>query len=211
MATDKPRAQRIVEAARDYITKNVLPQEAMVSIPVPARRDGRLVAILFATITIPEPDLTNRWVFRPPVRIIVDWDNVEVIGHEDVPDIVPIDQDRPVGLLYQPEFAGRPSQELSDRIWAVLNEIFSVLDRVAPLYDRRDLSAEERALVSRIDRALHRWITPDIWPLYLELNPAFFQWIEEVRAPDTLCSSCVAANPPGSRFCRKCGAPLRNP
>lgn len=178
MLASKPRTQRIVDAARQYLTRNIMPEEAMVSIPVPIRRDGRLAAAMFGAITVPLLDLSNNWVYRPAVHIYADWAQERVLGHDVVREAVPFAQDQPVGLLYQPEFAGLPGEAREHQIWQALSDLYHLLDEVGPLYaEQRELTPSERELVTRLSRAYHRWVPPDIWPLYEALNPDFFRWL----------------------------------
>lgn len=205
---DIPRSARLYKAAYSYIVWEVMPAETEVSLPVLSWRDSRLVAAFFGTIVIPLPDGTNSKMYRPMVTIYVDWEEERVLGHELSPTIVPVDRDKPVATYNPPEFAGPPTPELEKKVGDARWELFQLIDEIAPLYDRADLSQAERELVTRCNRA-YRWlIHPDVWPFYEELNPDFFRWLAAGVESGGACPQCGAANPPGSRFCSQCGNKL---
>ncbi len=203
-----PRSARLRKEAYSYITWEVMPEETEVSLPVPARRDSRLVAAFFGTIALGLPDGTNSAVYRPMVTIYVDWEEERVLEHQLAPDIVPVDEDEPVGLYLPVEFAGLPMLELEEKLGDAQWELFELLDEVAPLYGRSDLTGAEQELVARCDRAYRRLVHPDVWPFYEELNPDFFRWLAAGVEIGGTCPNCGAANPPGSRFCSQCGGKL---
>ena len=62
--TDRPRAQRLADAAYDALLEAGMPEETWVSLPVPALLDARLVANFFAIVTIPVPDGFSSGVVR---------------------------------------------------------------------------------------------------------------------------------------------------
>jgi hypothetical protein len=203
-----PRSARLRKEAYSHITWEVMPEETEVSLPVPAHRDSRLVAVFFGTIVLPLPDGTNSEMYRPMVTIYVDWEEERVLEHQLAPDIVPVDQDEPVGLYLPIEFAGLPMKELEEKIGDAQWDLLELLDEVAPLYDRSDLTEVERELVARCNRAYRRVVHPDVWPFYEELNPDFFRWLAAGVDTGGTCPNCGAANPSGSRFCSQCGKEL---
>lgn len=206
--TEIPRSARLRKEAYSYIVWEVMPEEAEVSLPVPAHRDSRLVAAFFGAIVIPLPDGTNSEMYRPMVTIYVDWEEERVLEHQLAPDIVPVDQDKPVGLYLPVEFAGLPMNELEEKIGDARWELFGLLDEVAPLYGRKSLKKAERELVARCNRAYRRLVPSHVWPFYEELNPDFFHWLAAGVESGETCPNCGVANPPGSRFCSQCGNKL---
>lgn len=203
-----PRSARLRKAAYSYTVWEVMPEETEVSLPVLAHRDSRLTAAFFGTIVIPLPDGTNSEMYRPMVTIYVDWEDEQVLECELSPDIVPVDQDEPVGLYVPVEFAGLPIREMEEKIGAARRELFELLDEVAPLYGRKSLKKAERELVAQCNRAYRRLVSPDVWPFYEELNPEFFRWLEGTPGAGLTCSQCGAVNAPGSQFCSQCGNKL---
>lgn len=200
-----PRSARLRKEAYSYIVWEAMPEETEVSLPVPAHRDSRLLAVFFGTIVIPLPDGTNAEIYRPMVTIYVDWEEERVLEHQLSPDIVPVDQDEPVGLYLPVEFTGLPRLELEEKVTDAQLELFELLDQVAPLYGRKSLKKAERELVARCNRAYRRLVHPDVWPFYEELNPDFFRWLAAGVETGGACPQCGAPNPPGSRFCSHCG------
>jgi hypothetical protein len=144
-------------------------------------------------------------MYRPVVNIYVDWEEERVLEHRLSPNIVPVDQDEPVGLYVPVEFTGLPREEVEEKFGDAQWELFWLLDEVAPLYGRSDLTAAEWELVARCNRAYRRLVHPDVWPFYEWLNPDFFRWLEGSPQGGSTCSQCGAANPLGSRFCSQCG------
>ncbi|MEX0985189.1 MAG: SH3 domain-containing protein [Actinomycetota bacterium] len=181
--TDRPRAQRLADAAYDALLDAGMPEETWVSLPVPVLRDARLVASFFAIVTIPVPDGTNHQAYRPMATVVVDWEAEQVVETSIRPDILPVEEDTPVGLAFPLQLAGPPSDELEERIFLACDEAYRRVEDAATAYGR-GLVADAVALQARgCERAYRAYIGPALWPLYVELNPDFFRWLEGSPPP----------------------------
>jgi hypothetical protein len=205
---DVPRSKRLSNAACSYIIEAVMPVETLVSFPVPLRRDSQLVAAFFAAVAKPLADGSNAEVFKPSALVYVDWETEAVLEHEMVSGIPFADEDQPVALANPPEFARLSRDEMETRVGEADRELYQVLDDVAPLYDRSDLSEAERQLLSRCNTAYRRVVHPDLWPFYEQINGDFFRWLGGAPESAGSCPQCGATNPSGSRFCGQCGNQL---
>jgi len=203
-----PRSRRLSNAACGYIVETIMPVQTLISFPVPLRRDSRLVAAFFAAVAKPLADGSNAEVFRPSAQIYVDWEEESVLGHDMVSDVPYADGDRPVALANPSEFARLSREQMEERVAEAHGELYRLLDDVAPLYDRSDLSEAEGQLAARCNTAYHRVVHRDLWPFYEELNSDFFRWLAAGVESGGTCPQCGAANPAGSRFCSQCGNQL---
>lgn len=203
-----PYSRRLSNAACGYIIETIMPVQTLISFPVPLRRDSQLVAAFFAAVAKPLADGSNAEVFKPSALIYVDWETEAVLEHEMVAGIPFADEDQSVALANPPEFARLSREEMEVRVGEAQRELYQLLDDVAPLYDRSDLSESERQLVARCSSAYHRVVHPDLWPFYEQLNPDFFRWLAAGVETGGMCHQCGAANPSGSRFCSQCGSKL---
>ena len=206
--TGIPHSKRVYQQAYTYLVGSIMPVEIMLSFPVFVKRDSQLVAAFFAGIARPLDDRSNVEVFQPTAKVYVDWEGEQVLEHERSPVVVDATRDRPVALLNPVEFAGTDRDRLADLLLDAREEVFALLDQVAPLYDRSRLTKAQKELVSRCGRAYRRMVPPGLWPFYEELNPQFFQWLGGSDTTESSCPQCGAANPAGSRFCSQCGAKL---
>jgi hypothetical protein len=202
-----PKTRRMTVNAYDYISRDFMPVETMVSFPVPILRQDQLQAVLFAAMTVPLPYRSNCVLYRPPVLIYVDWSTEQVIEHVLTPHQTPLEQEQPVGMVYPAEFAGPMNEDLEQRIYELHWSLYRLLDEIGPLYPRQDLTSLQREQLSRCDQSFRRAVTAEVLPLYRELNPDFFRWLAGT-ADGSSCPRCQASNPPGSRFCNQCGNSL---
>ena len=207
-SADIPRSRRLSNAACGYIVETIMPVQTLVSFPVPLRRDSQLVAAFFAAVTKPLVDGSNAEVFEPSALIYVDWETEAVLEHDMVSGVPFADEDQSVALANPPEFARLSREEMEVRVGEAHRELYQLLDEVAPLYDRSDLSEAERQLVARCNTAYRRVVQRDLWPYYEQLNRDFFRWLAGGVETASPCPQCGAANPPGSRFCGQCGERL---
>lgn len=183
---EKPRTVRLRDAAVNYLTREIMPVECMVSLPVPVRCGDRLQSAVFATIAVPTPDRTNCQFYQPMVRVDLDWNDERVIKHTFAQRIEPIAKQQPVGLLYPPQFSGLMTDDLMNQWEESYWRLYQLMDVVGPLYNKRELTLEERVRMGQFRHLFQEWMSRDIVPFYEQLNPDFFQWLEElcVDSPD---------------------------
>ncbi len=156
-----------------------LPEETEISYPVPVRGD-RLTAAFFASFASRTPDGRNFALHRPAARIELDWNDGSVVSASVRDDVVPVDEDRPIGLARTAEFEGPPFGDEEERGREVEAELLSALDRVAPAYGSGSDDAGQRAACLGLFRRL---VPEPILAVYEELNPDFFRWLGEGPAP----------------------------
>jgi len=214
----QPRTSGFAQAATRYITRRIMPLEALVSLPVPVLRESRPAAAFFATLTLALHDRSNWYVYRPPVRIYVDWES-ERVEHIMVGEIVPTHEGEPMGLLLPSEFGVRMNEELEERYWQAHGEVYERLEEVGPAYFARNAGLIGGVRLAECERAYRRVVNEQVWSLYEELNPDFFAWLRAAGTgpvpppPDAgaFCIACGASVAAGVRFCIACGAPVASP
>lgn len=182
--SERPRAQRLADVAYEALLDAGMPEETLVSLPVPVRRDSGLFAAFFATVSIPTLDGTNHQVFPPMANVEVDWQGEQVVEVAIRPDVLPVEEDTPVGLLFPPQLAGPPTDEMEERIYAARDGAFRTVDDAATAYGR-GLAAQVVALAATgCLRAYRAYVGTDLWKYYVELSPDFFRWLEGDTIPE---------------------------
>ena len=206
----EPRSCWLAKRADEEAGRAGLPDETAVSYAVPVRRGGRLAAAFFATIAVPTEDRSNFHVYRPMGQFELDWQNGSLVTGAVRSDVLPVEQDTPVGLGRPPEFAGPRYGEEEERCIEVEEELFGLIDAVAPLFAA---GADDPASRARCLATFRRLVPEAIRPLYEELGPEYFRWLETgvVPAFSTTCPSCGSAVSVGDRFCGTCGHALEFP
>ena len=173
--TDRSRASDLRAGAVDAATEAGLPEEVAISCPVPSRRDSALSAAFFASPAVSTPDGRNLLVFRPMARIELSWDDASPRDVTLRDDVLPVDDDDPVGALRPEEFAGARYGEEEARFEEAERAFLELLDEVAPLFGLGETDPDAQA---RCLDAFRRVVPEQIRPLYRELGPDFFRWLE---------------------------------
>jgi hypothetical protein len=209
MVYSEPRSRWLAKRADAEAGRAGLPDEAEISYAVPVRRGGRLAAAFFVTIAVPTEDRTNFHFYRPIGRFELDWQDGSLITRTVREDVPPVEQDTPVGLGRPPEFAGPSYGEEEERCIEVEEELHGLIDAVAPVFAAGgdDPASRGRCLVT-----FRRLVPEAIRPLYEELSPEYFRWLETGVVPAAAtCPSCGSALAAGDRFCGVCGHTLELP
>ena len=207
-----PRASQLAHAAASYITQQIMPEEAIVSLPVPVLQGQSLVAAFFSTIAVPREDDTNDDVYAPSVRMTLNWGDARVIEHSFMRAVVPIEQEQPIGVLRPPKFAGPMTDALDGRLRDLYWHMYELLDVVAPLYPRRSLSSAEVTAVQQCRSGFEELVPAELMQFYVALNPDFFDWLRVTdtggRAEPRACPRCGTPAVAGGRFCTNCGTAI---
>jgi hypothetical protein len=203
MVYSEPRSLWLAKRADEEAARAGLPDETEISYAVPVRRQGRLAAAFFATIAVPTEDRTNFHVYRPIGRLELDWEDGRLLTSAVRSDVLPVEQDTPIGLSRPPEFVGPAYGEEEERCVEVEGELFGLIDAVAPVFSARGDDPVSRA---RCLATFRRLVPEAIRPLYEELSPEYFGWLETGVVPAAAtCPSCGNTLEAGDRFCPACG------
>ncbi|MEW6059456.1 MAG: zinc ribbon domain-containing protein [Actinomycetota bacterium] len=209
MVYSEPRSGWLGKRADAEAGRAGFPDEAEISYAVPVRRGGRLVAAFFVTIAVPTEDRTNFHFYRPIGRFELDWQDGSLITRTVREDVLPVEQDTPVGLGRPHEFAGPVYGEEEERCIEVEEELLRLIDTAAPLFAA---GGDDPAVRGRCLATFRRLVPEAIRPLYEDLGPEYFRWLETGVVPvSATCPSCGDAVAVGDRFCGACGATLSFP
>lgn len=185
MDDERWHTRQLMQAAYQQADDAGLPIETLISYPVPMMREGRLLAVFFASFVAPTADGTNFEVYQPAARFEIGWADGSPRGSARL-EVVPPGEAQPVGLSRPPEFAGPRYGEEEERCAEVEEELLSLLDAVAPLFER---GSDDAGVRVRCLATFRRLVPEAMRPLYEGSNPDFFRWLEEGPSPTQVMSA----------------------
>lgn len=173
-----PRARALAAEARRILTPAFVPEDALVSHPVPVLRDGAVAASFFAATTIPRPDGTNEDMLPPTVELILDWATGRQLDLRVLDKTAP---EQASGVAVRPLVFQMPlTDALKEQIEGQVHRLEMLLEPTVSRYG----AVPQRPPMDDGTRYLEQFqdLVPRAAQVYYNaLNPDFFAWVEKGR------------------------------
>ena len=174
-----PRARALAAEARRILTPAFVPEDALVSHPIPVLRDGKTAAAFFAATTVPRPDGTNEDMLPPTLELILDWATGQQLDLRVLDK--PAASEQASGVALRPLLFQMPlTNELKAQINGQVQRLEMLLEPTVSRYG----AVPQRPPMDDGTRYLEQFqdlVPRAVQAYYTALSPAFFAWVEKGR------------------------------